>query len=211
LEISWLGHSCLKIRSGDSTLITDPYDDSLGHSMGRPRADIVTSSHRHPHHSYFAGIEGSPRLVRGPGEYEIGNFYVTGIGTERGDGEGEPLINTVFSIQVEGLTLCHLGDLDRALSSRQVEWASRADILCVPSGGVCTMDAIQVAELVGLLGPKIVVPMHYKAEGVTVDLLPLDSFLEALGVTEPALESRIDVTATNLPRELRLVVLRRAS
>ena len=179
--------------------------------MGRPSADIVTASHEHPHHSHVEGVEGSPRVLRGPGEYEIGSFYVTGFGTERGDGEGEPLINTVFSIQVEGLTLCHLGDLDHALSSRQVEWASRADILCVPSGGACTMDATQAAQLVNLLSPKIVVPMHYKAEGVTVELLPLGSFLEALGVTEPAHESRIDVTATNLPRELRLVVLRRAS
>ena len=211
MEISWLGHSCIRIRSVESTLITDPYDSSLGLSMGRQTADIVTVSHRHPHHSNFGVIEGNPRVLQGPGEYEIGDFYITGMGTQRHDGQGEPDVNTVFAIHAEGLMLCHLGDLDRALSSRQVEALSRTDVLFVPSGGMCTIDAPQAAEIVNLLGPRIVVPLHYKTEGVTVELLPLDGFLDALGVSGQASEPRINVTATNLPRELSLVVLQRVS
>ena len=109
MEITWLGHSCLRIRSNEVTLITDPYGDSLGISLGRQKAEIVTVSHPHPNHSDYHAIEGSPRVLKSPGEYEIADFYITGMGTERNDPEGERQVNTVFTIRCEGVTLCHLG------------------------------------------------------------------------------------------------------
>jgi len=207
MEISWLGHSCLRIRSNEITLITDPYDGSLGLSMGRQKADIVTISHQHPHHAHYAAINGNPRVLRSPGEYEIANFYITGMGTDRNNDQVEPIINTIFVIQCEGLTLCHLGDLNRALSPRQIEELSQTDILFVPAGGVCTASTSDVAELVNLVDPKIVVPMHYLSGSAEVDIQPLDRFLDDMGVTEPARQSRLSVTATSLPRELRVTVL----
>ena len=211
MEISWLGHSCVRIRSGEATLITDPFDKSLGLSMGRQRADIVTVSHSHPHHSHHQGIDGAPRVLAGPGEYEIENFYITGIGTDRDSHEEEPTINTVFAIQAEGLTLCHLGDLNRMLSPRQTESLRHTDILFVPAGGVCTISTSRVAEFVNLVNPKIVVPLHYRTKGVKVELGPLDELLVDLGVTEPDRQASLNVTAFNLPRDLRLVALERVT
>ena len=207
MDISWIGHSCLLIQSDGVRLLTDPFADSLGISMARPTADIVTTSHDHPPHAHTKGVSGNPRVLAGPGEYEIGNLYITGIGTER-DGERKT-VNTVFTIQTEGVTLCHLGDVNQVLSPRQVDELSHADVLFVPAGGVCTLNTARLAELVRLVGPKIVVPLHYRSEEVAVDLEPVSEFLEDLGVGEPEPTAVLRITDSNLPRELEVVVLKR--
>ncbi len=209
MEITWKGHSCLRIRSGDTTLITDPYEDSLGLSLGHQAADIVTVSHSDPHHSNWEAIEGSPRVLSGPGEYEIGNFYITGVGTSRGEFEGQRALNTAFVIQAEGLTLCHLGDLGQTMTSRQVDELGRPQILCPPAGGVCTIDATQVAGLISIVAPRIVVPLHYLVDGVTVELQPIERFLLEVGGSEATRESKLQVTQSNLPLETRIVILQR--
>ncbi len=209
MDISWIGHSCLLIQSDGVTLLTDPFADSLGISMARPTAEIVTTSHEHPHHAHLDGVGGNPRVLAGPGEYGIGKFYVTGIGTER-DNE-HAVINTVFTIQAEEVTLCHLGDLNRPLSPRQVDELSHTDVLFVPAGGVCTLDTARLAELVRLVDPRIVVPLHYQSKGVLVDLEPLSAFLEDLGVAEPEPRKVLQITDSNLPRELEAVSLERAA
>jgi len=211
MHISWLGHSCLRIRSNEVTLITDPYDESLGLSMGRQSADIVTISHQHPHHSHYAGIEGNPRVLQSSGEYEIANFYIVGIGTARNDPGSEPETNTIYVIRCEGVTLCHLGDLYRVLTTRQIEEMGHIDVLFVPAGGVCTIDPARAAELVNLIGPKIVVPMHFQTEGVELGIQPLDAFLAHMGADERSRAPRLNVTDSNLPRDLRVVDLERTT
>ena len=210
MEIAWLGHSCVRLRSGGTTLITDPYDKSVGFAMGPQPADIVTISHDHPHHAYHEAVTGGPRVLRGPGEYEIANFYVTGMGTDRGNGEGTN-VNTVFTLQAEELSLCHLGDLNRMLSPRQLDALGHTDVLFVPSGGLCTIDTPRLAQIVNLIGPKIVVPLHYRSNGVRVDLLPVEAFLDDMGVDDATRVAKLNVTATSLPRELSLVLLERSS
>ena len=211
MEIVWLGHSSLKIRTGGTTLITDPFKDSLGLSMGPQKADIVTISHPHPHHSNLDGVEKDARVIDGPGEYEIASFYVSGLGTAREESQEEGLTNTVYNLQAEGLTLCHLGDLTRLLTPRQIEHLGQTDLLFVPAGGACTVTTSQAAELVNLLSPRIVVPIHYHIEGVAVELGPLEAFLEELGLTEVTNEPKLTVTSSNLPRDQQVVVLDRAS
>ena len=211
MEISWLGHSCVRIRSNGVTLITDPYDTSLGLSMGRQTADIVTVSNQHPNHANHAAIGGNPRVLQSPGEYEIASFYITGMGTDRNGDDGEAGTNTVFVLETEGVTLCHLGDLNHPLTARQIEELSQPEVLFVPAGGVCTIGPDQVAELVNRVAPKIVVPMHYRDGKSKVEIQPLDPFLNDMGVTEPSRSSKINVTATNLPKELRVEVLEQVS
>ena len=210
MEIAWLGHSCVRVRSGGTTLIADPYGKSVGLTMGPQRADIVTISHDHPHHSHREAVTGGPRVLRGPGEYEIANFYITGMGTDRGDGEGTN-VNTVFTFQAEELSLCHLGDLNRMLSPRQLDVLGHTDVLFVPSGGFCTIDTPRLAQIVNLVGPKIVVPLHYRSDGVRVELLPVEAFLDDMGVDDAKRVATLNVTATSLPRELSLVLLERSS
>ncbi len=209
MEIWWLGHSCVRIRSSDTTLISDPYSDSIGLSLGPQSAEVVTVSHPHPHHSQSEVVGGSPRVVSGPGEYEIGDFYITGMGTSRR--HDDKAINTVFRIQAEEMTLCHVGDLNATLPSRQVDELRATDVMFVPVGGVCTLDTHQIVELVKLVAPKIVIPIHFGVEGVDLELGPLDDFLIGMGVSHPDQQPKLSVTSTSLPRDTQLVVLGKAA
>ena len=210
MEIVWLGHSSLRLQSSDVTLITDPYPDSVGFSIGNPSAHIVTISNDHPHHSHPDAVQGDPRVLKGPGEHEISDFYIRGMGTGLGGPEGGRQVNTVFTLQTEGLTLCHLGDLDQRLSPTQVEGLNQTDILFVPAGGTCTMDIGNMAALVNLIAPRIVIPVHYWVQGIKVELEPVDRFLAEMGITEAAPQARLNVNRSNLPRELSVVLLQRA-
>ena len=207
MEITWLGHSALQIRGAQVTLITDPYADTLGISMGPREADVVTVSNPHPHHSNAAAIDGDPRVITGPGEYEVANFYITGFGTRGRDFEGERRVNTVYTYRAEGLTLCHLGDLSANPTPSEVNELSQADVLFAPAGGVCTLDASRIAQLVRTIEPRILVPVHYRYDDVDTELDPLEKLLNEFGITELSPQPRLNVTATNLPAELRVTAL----
>lgn len=179
--------------------------------MGHPKADIVTLSHQHPHHANAAAIAGTPRVLSGPGEYEIADFYITGMGTRRTVSEEDRLANTVFTMMVEGLILCHTGDLAEPLSPRQVDQLRHTDILVAPVGGVCTLSPTQVSELINLISPRIVIPVHFRSEGATANLEPLQVFLRHMGIDETGAQPRLTVTAKSLPAELQVTVLERIS
>ena len=211
MEIEWLGHSAVLLRSNDVSLITDPYPDSLGQSMGGPTADIVTISNDHPNHSNAGAVEGGPRVLRGPGEYEVASFYINGMATRRSEHDGERQVNTVFTMRAEGLTFCHMGDIEQMLSSAQVQDLNQTDVLFVPVGGTCTIGPDQAADMVGLLGARIVVPIHYWIQGTTAELGLLEVFLAAMGVSEVEPRKALVVSETSLPREPQVVVLQRAA
>jgi len=208
MQITWLGHSCFSIKEKGVVLITDPYDSTIGYSLGRPKANIVTSSHSHPGHSFVDGIDGEPRVVRGPGEYEIANVLITGTSTfhdaENGKKWGK---NTVYLIEMDEITVCHLGDLGHALSSEQVEEMSGVEVLMVPVGGLCTIDAAAAAEVVRLLEPRVIIPMHFKTDAVPFDLEPVANFLKEMGMKQISPEPGLSLTKSTLPHETRVVVL----
>jgi len=209
MEIVWLGHSCFRLRAREAAVLTDPCPKSVGYNMARPTADIVTVSHDHEGHNAVEGVAGSPRVVRGPGEYEMAGVLLTGIRTyhdnERGARRG---MNTAFIIEAETLRLCHLGDLGHLPTPEQVEAMGGIDILLVPVGGGNTLDAAAAAETVSLLEPKLVIPMHYATPVTTRTLDPLDRFLKEMGAS-PTLTSqpRLSVTHSSLPHETQVAVL----
>jgi len=209
MEITWLGHSCFRIRGKEATLLTDPYDGSIGYSLGKPKANIVTSSHSHPGHGFTSGVGGAPRIVHGPGEYEVSGVFITGIGTfhdaEKGRERGG---NTIYLIEMEDMTLCHLGDLGHPLSSEQVEETSRVEVLLVPVGGLSTLDASQAAETVRLLQPRIVIPMHFQTAALRFQLEPVDKFLREMGLkADVPAQTKLSITKAGLPDETQVVVL----
>lgn len=211
MDITWLGHACFRMKIKDLFLITDPFDATLGYPWPDPSASIVTVSHSHPGHNNPGGVEGSPRVVSRPGEYEIKGVFIIGVPTfhdaVQGANRGR---NTVFVIEAEDLRLCHLGDLGHALSSKQIEELSAIDILFIPVGGVSTIDARGAAEVVRLLNPRIVIPMHHHT-GVTPWLEPLEKFTSGMGMREVVPQPKLTVTRSNLPPETRVVVLDYAS
>jgi L-ascorbate metabolism protein UlaG (beta-lactamase superfamily) len=208
MEIVWLGHSCFRIRGKEATIVTDPFDKTLGYPMRKPTANIITVSHSHPQHSFVGGVAGNPRVVSRPGEYDIANAFINGIATfhdkEKGAQRGK---NTVFFMEIDEVKVCHLGDLGHVPTTEQVEQMSGTDILMVPVGGVSTLDAAAAAETIGLLEPRLVIPMHYKTEVVKMELDPLDRFLKQMGVKEVETQPKLNVTKSNLPPETRVLVL----
>ena len=216
MDITWLGHACFRLRGRDVTILTDPYEgDDWGYASLSASANVVTVSNSHPHHAGLSGIEGQPRVLRGPGEYEIGGALIWGVRTApRPDSNGSSVPkNTAYVIQLEDLTVCHLGDLARApLSVEELTRIKDSDVLLVPVGGYCTINATQAAGIVSQVEPRIIVPMHY-ATDETRGYLELDDiarFCRELGASEVTPRNRLNVTPSSLPSEPTVVLLERS-
>jgi L-ascorbate metabolism protein UlaG (beta-lactamase superfamily) len=203
VDLSWLGHACFRLRGRDVTILTDPYEgDGWGYPPLETSANVVTISNDHPHHAGLSGVEGKPHVLRGPGEYEIGGVLIWAVRTSRA--EGSSAKNTAFIIQMEELTICHLGDLATApLSDDELTHIKDADVLLIPVGGNCTINAQQAARIVAQVEPKLIVPMHYatpETQGHVV-LDEVGRFCKELGATEAAPRNRLSITPTSLPSE----------
>ena len=208
MEIVWLGHSCFKIRGKEATIVTDPFDRTLGYPVRKLTASIVTLSHHHPQHSFSEGVEGNPRVISRPGEYEIASVFINGIATFHDSDKGEKRgKNTVYLIQLEEVSICHLGDLGHVPTAEQIEQMSDTDILMVPVGGESTIGATAAVETISLLQPRLVIPMHFKTEVVKMDLEPLDRFLKEMGLQEVVSQPKLNVSRSSLPAETNVVVL----
>ena len=207
MEITLLGHSCFRLRSDDLAIITDPFPDSIGLHMGEPRAVAITISHRHPNHAHEGGVAGNPKVLRGPGEYELSGIYITGIMTPRGENDPSDKRNTTYLLEMENLRLCHLGDINNGLSTRQVEELRPVDVLFMPVGGVCTLQVPRVIDVMRSLDPRVVIPMHYGRPGLRVELGSLDDFFKEMGLRDVEPQTRLSISPSNVPQEMRTVVL----
>ena len=208
MDISWLGHSCFKIKGSNATVITDPYPPSLGYSLGKPTARIVTVSHQHPGHSYVQGIGGEPKPVTKPGEYEISGILIIGVATfHDGEGGGKRGKNTIYLMEVDEVSVCHLGDLGHVLTAEQVEEIGNVDVLLLPVGGVSTLNAPMATEVIRQIEPKAVVPMHYKTEALSWELEPVDRFLKEIGVKEINSQAKLSFTRSSLPVSTQVFLL----
>jgi L-ascorbate metabolism protein UlaG (beta-lactamase superfamily) len=187
-----------------ATIVTDPYDGNLGLPPLKLRADVVTVSHDAKGHNYLKGVSGRQHALTGPGEYEIGGVFVTGISTAD---EAKAVQNVVYLFDYDGLTIAHLGDMQKVPTQTQIEALEQVNILLVPVGGGNSLNAAQASELVSMLEPNIVVPMHYHIPELKLKLEGVDRFLKEMGVTEPKEEDSLKVTAGNLPEETEIVLL----
>ena len=207
MDMVWLGHSSFRLHSQGMVVVTDPFPESLGLRLdGRPAA-IVTVSNTHPNHSAADTVTGQPKLFGTPGEYEYNNVMVRGVMTSLPEGTPHEHRNVAYTIEMDGISVCHLGDLARPLTTRQVEELKPVDVALVPAGGHCTVSMDQALQSIQDLDPKIVVPMHYGhgQEGVTLE--GVEPFLRRLGLDETQSQPRLVVTPGNLPTDLRVNLL----
>jgi L-ascorbate metabolism protein UlaG (beta-lactamase superfamily) len=201
------------MERGMASVVTDPYGDKVGYPPLRLKADIVTVSHEAPGHNNLDAVKGEVRALTGPGEYEIGGVFITGIATHRAEGDSKKKgaagdrRNTVYVFDYDGFTVCHLGDLDHVPSQAQVEALGSVDVALVPVGGGGGLNASQAAEVISLIEPSIVVPMHYRTEVGSRDLDPVSKFLKEMGLGASTPEPLLKLSKSSLPDETRVVVL----
>ncbi len=209
MEITWYGHSCFRLRGREGTVITDPFGKDSGYEWSRPRADIVTLSHEHENHNQGQRVAGDPKIVHGPGEYEISNIFLTGIGSFHDNKKGmERGKNTIYLIEFEDLRVCHLGDLGHVPTEAQAEAMSDVDVLFVPVGGVTALNASQAAEVVSQLEPHVVIPMHYKTKAFKGKLDDIDKFFKEMGLKSVEEQETLKITKNTVPDETQVVVLK---
>jgi len=206
MEITWYGRACFRLKGREATVITDPCPPATGFVAGKHEVDLLTLSHAHADHAYTRSITAGMTLTR-PGEYEYHDLLVTGVKTWHDGSEGsERGENVVFAVEVDGVHICHLGDLGHLLTDEQLSELGPIDVLLVPAGGNFTISPAEAAAVVAQIEPKIVIPMHFAAEGASADLLGPETFLHELA-TEPIRQPKALVTATSLPDETQVVLL----
>jgi len=187
VKISWLGHSCFKIEDDSGRVaVTDPFDESVGYPAPRVRADVVTVSHEHYDHNNVKALRGDPAVVRGIGERSAAGIEFEGIASYHDDRGGKLRgKNTIFCFEMDGIRVCHLGDLGHQLGEKEAVALGEVDVLMIPVGGTFTLDAEGAKKVVGQIKPKIVLPMHFKTPVLTFEIDSADRFLSGEKVERP--------------------------
>lgn len=218
MTITYHGHSCFKLKGKLGTVITDPFDDSVGFTSSSLSADIVTVSHDHSDHNAVYKVKPTtkrekPFVINYAGEYEIGGISVFGTkvfhDAEEGAERGDNIVNVIF---IDGLRVCHLGDLGHELTEKQIEKLGPIDVLFLPVGGVYTLDPARAVKVARALDPSVVIPMHYKTPEhnteVFGELKTIEDFLNEYGVELKPVDKYV-VEIDRLPEETELVVFSR--
>lgn len=208
MDITWYGHSCFRLMErGYATVVTDPFDGSLGYEVPKLKADIVTISHAAPGHNNLTAVKGYKHMIDGPGEYEIGGVFIIGVATYD-QAAANPRRNVVYVLDYNNLTVAHLGDLDHVPNQSMIDALGAIDIALVPVGGGSSLSSSQAAEVVSLLEPSIVVPMHYRTDALNgLNLDPVDRFMKEMGMNAVQEEAMLRAAAGALPEQTQVVVL----
>jgi L-ascorbate metabolism protein UlaG (beta-lactamase superfamily) len=218
MKITWMGHACFAITGADGTVIlTDPYEPggfggALGYGPITVRPDIVTVSHEHEDHAYVQGLQGDPVVIReGTTSKAKGirfdlhkTFHDTSQGAERGS-------NTIICFTVDGVRICHLGDLGHQLDSAAATAIGNVDIVFVPVGGFFTIDADAATRVVDTLKPRVAVPMHYKTDKCSFPISTVEPFLKGKANVERTRSTEFEVDEDSLPPTTKIVVLEPAA
>ncbi|NMB57403.1 MBL fold metallo-hydrolase [Candidatus Beckwithbacteria bacterium] len=215
MMITYLGHSSFRIKTANATIITDPYDKAIGFRFPYGPADICTISHNHFDHNNKNGIKNSDCFfIEGPGEYEIKDVMIKGISSfhdlQNGQERGE---NTIYLIQADDINLCHLGDLGTLLDEKQLKEIHDIDVLMIPVGGIATIGPDDAKKIIKKIDPTIVLPMHYKTEGISetfTKFFTVSDFFKEMELEEKW-DEKLNLNASSLPEELEIIALQRKS
>jgi L-ascorbate metabolism protein UlaG (beta-lactamase superfamily) len=212
MKIKWLAHAAFLITSDNGTrIITDPYEtgNGLNHGKIEESADIVTTSHEHFDHNNVAAVKGSPQVFKGTTEAR--GIIIRGIATAHDNSGGrERGSNTIFCFEIDGLNVCHAGDLGHLLTDTQVAAIGKVDILLIPVGGFFTIDAKTADQVCDQLKPTVILPMHYKTDKLDFPISGVDEFLKGKSNVTRVDGSEIEIKAEKLPASAQIMVLKPA-
>ncbi|WP_026487041.1 MBL fold metallo-hydrolase [Caldanaerobius polysaccharolyticus] len=214
MKIKHIAHSCFYIEADGKRIVTDPFDSSLGFSMPEIYADIVTSSHGHFDHNYIEGIKGNPESVTTSGDHNVKGVDIVGVQVfhdkEKGAIRG---INNVYVFKgLEGINVCHMGDLGHILSFDDLQAIGPVDVLMIPVGGYFTIEPDEAVYVTKQINPKIVIPMHYSSEETkkhkeyNLPIKPVDEFLNLIG--DAQFMDELVISKGVLPEKMQVVVLK---
>jgi L-ascorbate metabolism protein UlaG (beta-lactamase superfamily) len=209
LDITWYGHSCFRIvERGQTAVVTDPYSPQIGLPELRLKTDVVTVSHQEPGHSAVEYVKYT-HLVTGPGEYEFGGVFITGIAMHLIDEEqGIVRPNVGYHIQFSnGLSVLHVGDLAYLPNQTTIEHLGEVNVLLIPVGGGNSLKAGLATEVIAMIEPNYIVPMHYALPGINFELEPVEKFLKTMGVSHVQEAETLRVNSSDLPEQPQVVVL----
>ena len=211
MKIEYLGHSCFKLTESTGTsVICDPYDEAVGYGVPEMSADAVTVSHHHYDHDAVKSVKGSPVIIDKECSYDLPGVDINAIKSFH-DGEEGKLRggNLIFKFRMDGIDVCHLGDLGEECSSALIDELLPVNVLLIPVGGTYTIDAEMAKEYVDRIMPEVVIPMHYRDKGCKLDIDKVDAFLNLFDDVEEAEESAIELMRNDLKDDTKIVVLRR--
>ncbi len=204
--IRWLGHACFYFEGEGVTLLTDPFNDEVGYPLPELEVDLVTVSHDHYDHNAYELLPGKPKVIREEGKHLHGSLEFLGVSVfhdqEQGALRGE---NIIFTWEMEGIRLCHLGDLGHLLEKADLERIGSVDILMIPVGGIYTVDADLARDVVEQLRPRLVIPMHYQTEPLSFALGSVEDFTDHFSNVVKG--KSWQGTVKDLPEEREILVL----
>ena len=213
MEITWYGHSCFRLTERNyATVVTDPFDNKItGYDALKLKSDIVTVSHDAPGHNNAEAVKGTSHVIDGAGEFEIGGVFITGVTTDGGSSKKKSkeigASNTIYVFDYDGITVAHLGDLKHAPTQSEIESLGTVNVSLVPVGGGSALNAAKAAEVISMLEPNLVIPMHYSTPATKLPLDALNKFLKEMGLSKVDAQPSLKVTRSGLPDETHVVVL----
>ena len=207
MDIVYLGHSSFRLHASGMVVVTDPFPEGLGLRLDARPSAVVTVSNIHPNHSAIGAVSGAPKVFRAPGEYEYNGIVVRGVMTPLPPGVPHEWRNVAYTIEMDGVNVCHLGDLALPLTTRQVDELKPVDVVLAPAGGQCAISPDQALQTIQDLDPRIVIPMHYAHGQAGATLDGPGVFLRRLGQDDLQPQPRLVVTTGNLPADLRVSLL----
>ena len=218
MDIYWGGQALFKLKGKNATVVIDPYDPNFT-GLKLPKdliSNVVLITHEHQDHNnaeVVTTLSGEkPMVFQKEGEYEVAGVVITAISSFHDDNGGkERGKNIIFHLMFEGLNIVHLGDLGQSkLSEEQITQIGEVDILLIPVGSVYTIDGKTASSIVSQLEPKIIIPMHFKIEGLKFDLEGVEGFLKEMGAENAAAQPKLSITYEKLPEEPQVVVLNKS-
>ena len=212
MKIEYLGHSCFKLTASTGmSVVCDPYSGEIGYSMPQITADAVTISHHHFDHDYLGNINNNPVVLDREGSFDLNGVQINSVKSYHDDYQGKKRgENLIFKFLMDGITVCHLGDLGEKPSDRLTEKISEVDVLLIPVGGNYTIDAKTAKTYVDKIKPQIVIPMHYRTFDCKIDIDKIDEFLKLFDKDSITEEDCLEISKNGLGNErLKIIVLRR--
>ena len=222
MEIKWFGQACFEIKGDKATLIIDPFDEKTGLAVPKLQGDVLAITNFTNGNNNLKAVSSDPFLITGSGEYEASGIFVNGIPAFHNDkklapaeaGDQKQNENTIYIIQIDGIKICHLGDLNNQLTNEQLDLIDGVDILMIPVGGVYTIDAKKAVKIVEDIEPRIVIPMYYQIPNLKVakeGLKDVKDFAKEMGIKEIKKKDSLKVKKDKLPQDKTEAMILRAS